>query len=54
MAVAPNSWAGTEPKAPLNEPTGVRAAEAMTISLADIGKLRTIETAESETTDSRR
>ena len=34
MATAPSSWAGVEPKAPLNEPTGVRFALAMTISEA--------------------
>src|SRR5262245_1153320 len=33
MAVLPNSKAGTVAKAPLKEPTGVRAAEAMTMSV---------------------
>ena len=28
----PSSWAGVEPKAPLKEPTGVRAALATTIA----------------------
>src|ERR1700757_1566105 len=32
MATAPRSCAGVEPKAPLNDPTGVRFALAMTIS----------------------
>ena len=34
MATAPRSCAAVEPKAPLNEPTGVRLALAMTISEA--------------------
>src|SRR6185503_5130174 len=33
IAALPRSWAGTAPKAPLNEPTGVRAALAMTMSV---------------------
>ena len=32
IAVRPSSWAGTLAKAPLKEPTGVRAAETMTTS----------------------
>ena len=31
MAAAPSSWAGVLAKAPLNEPTAVRAAPTMTI-----------------------
>ena len=34
IATLPRSWAGTAPNAPLNEPIGVRAALAMTISVA--------------------
>jgi hypothetical protein len=34
IATAPKSCAAVEPKAPLNEPTGVRLALAMTISEA--------------------
>ena len=34
IAALPRSWAGTAPNAPLNEPMGVRAALAMTISVA--------------------
>jgi hypothetical protein len=33
MAVAPSKWAGTLAKTPLKAPTGVRAAEAMTMSV---------------------
>ncbi len=33
MATAPRSWAATEDNTPLNEPTGVRAALAITIEL---------------------
>ena len=33
IATAPSSWAGTPPKAPLNDPTAVRAAETITISV---------------------
>ena len=36
MATAPRSCAGVEPKTPLNEPTGVLFALAMTISEADM------------------
>jgi hypothetical protein len=32
IATAPSSWAASVAKAPLKEPTGVRAALAMTIS----------------------
>ena len=32
IAVLPNSWAGRLPNAPLNAPTGVRAAPTMTTS----------------------
>jgi hypothetical protein len=32
MAMAPSSWAGSVASAPLNDPTGVRAALAITIS----------------------
>ena len=32
-ATAPSSWAGTVAKAPLNDPTAVRAAETITISV---------------------
>ena len=32
MAMAPSAWAGRLAKAPLNAPTGVRMAEAMTMS----------------------
>jgi hypothetical protein len=34
IAAAPSSWAGVLAKAPLNEPTAVRAALTTTISLA--------------------
>ena len=34
IAALPRSWAGTAPNAPLNEPMGVRAALAMTMSVA--------------------
>ena len=37
MATAPRSWAGVVAKAPLKEPTGVRAAETMTMSWAAMG-----------------
>src|SRR5579859_1993102 len=33
MAILPSSWAGRLASAPLNEPTGVRAAETMTMSV---------------------
>src|SRR6478672_8131969 len=33
IAVAPSSWAGVLAKAPLNEPTAVRAAETITTSV---------------------
>ncbi len=33
MAILPSSWAGRLARAPLKEPTGVRAAETMTMSL---------------------
>src|SRR5215207_11153345 len=33
MAMAPNSWAEIEPSAPLNAPTGVRAADTITTSV---------------------
>ena len=33
IATLPRSWAGTAPNAPLNEPIGVRAALAMTMSM---------------------
>src|SRR5690349_17583125 len=36
MAIAPRSWAGSEAKAPLKLPTGVRAALTMTTS-SDMG-----------------
>src|SRR5580704_8527243 len=32
IAALPSSWAGSEANAPLNEPTGVRVALAMTMS----------------------
>ena len=44
IAAVPSTWAGTEAKAPLKAPTGVRAAEAMTISvmtgISPLGALR--------------
>jgi hypothetical protein len=33
MAIRPSSWAGRLASAPLKDPTGVRAAETMTMSL---------------------
>jgi hypothetical protein len=33
MAMRPSSWAGRLERAPLKDPTGVRAAETMTMSL---------------------
>ena len=33
MAMVPSAWADRQAKAPLKLPTGVRAAEAMTISV---------------------
>jgi hypothetical protein len=33
MAILPSSWAGRLASAPLNDPTGVRAAETITMSL---------------------
>src|SRR5579863_6495673 len=33
IAILPSSWAGRDDSAPLNDPTGVRVAETMTISL---------------------
>src|ERR1700748_1905757 len=40
MATLPRSCAGTAPNAPLNEPTGVRAALAMTMSVAMMSSLQ--------------
>jgi hypothetical protein len=34
--MAPRSWAASVAKAPLKEPTGVRAAEAMTMSFKGV------------------
>src|SRR3569623_404176 len=42
IATAPSSCAGTVAKAPLNEPTGVRAALTMTAS-SDMGHLLGVE-----------
>ena len=35
MATVPSTWAGSAAKAPLKLPTGVRAADAITISVMD-------------------
>jgi hypothetical protein len=37
MATSPSLWAGTLAKAPLKEPTGVRAADTMTTSSMERG-----------------
>jgi hypothetical protein len=42
MATRPSSWAGTLAKAPLKLPTGVRAIEAMTISVMCWGSLNSL------------
>ncbi|EGE58780.1 hypothetical protein RHECNPAF_280080 [Rhizobium etli CNPAF512] len=39
MTAAPSSWAGTVAKAPLNEPTAVRPALAMTTDELLMGRL---------------
>ena len=40
MAIVPSSWAGRLESAPLNEPTGVRAAETMTMSASLMAELQ--------------
>src|SRR5690349_12310438 len=47
IATLPNSWAGRADSAPLNEPTGVRAAETMTTSVMT-GPLELLRTSPGE------